>query len=108
MLTLAHLYLLCKSIISRDINLSGTEAGISDACVAKSSAAYFSALPISRSHFYKNNSRKMRIAHPLGRDMGVFREFNVWLKFQLQRYCAVRNIMLRYNTLYRESVESAV
>ena len=46
-----------------------------------------SALPIYRGHFSPHNSRKTPIARPLGRGMGVFREFEVWPKFYLRSCC---------------------
>ena len=41
----------------------------------------YSAPPISHGYFSPNNSRKTPVPCPLGRDMGVFHEFEVWPKF---------------------------
>ena len=67
-------------------------------------AAWYSALPTSRGHFSPHNSRKTLIARPLGRGMGVFREFEMWPKFYIQSCCAVCNIVLYCTVIYRESI----
>ena len=51
----------------------------------------YSGLPISLGHFSPNNSRKTPIARPLGRGMGVLREFKVWPKLYHRSCCAVCN-----------------
>ena len=64
----------------------------------------YSALPISRGHCSPHNSRKTLIARPLGRGMGVFREFEMWPKFYLRKCCAVCNIVFYCTAIYRESI----
>ena len=61
----------------------------------------YSALPIYRSHFSLNNSRKTPITRPLGRGMGVFRKFKTWLKFHLRSCCAGCNVVLYCTAIYR-------
>ena len=61
------------------------------------------ALSISRGHFSPNKSRKIPIARPWGRGMGVFREFEVWPKFY-HRNCAVCNDVSYCTAMYRESI----
>ena len=64
----------------------------------------YSALPISRGHFYFNNSRKTAIARPSGRGMAVFRKFEIWSKFCLRSCCSVCNIVLYCTAIYRGSI----
>ena len=68
---------------------------------------WYSARPIYRGpspHPPPNNSRKTAIAHPQGRDMGVFHEFEVWPKFYLRNNCIVCNIVLYCTVMYRKSI----
>ena len=53
--------------------------------------AIYSALAISRGHFYFNNLRKTAIARPLGRGMAVLREFEIWSKLL---YCVQYRVIL--------------
>ena len=64
----------------------------------------YSASPISCGCFPANNSRKTSIARPLGRGMGVFREFEIWPKFYTQSCCAGCNIVLYCTVIYRQSI----
>ena len=64
--------------------------------------AIYSALAISRGHFYSNNLRKTAIARPLGRGMAIFREFEIWSKFFLRSCCTACNIVLYCAAIYRE------
>ena len=66
------------------------------------------AFPISRGHFYPNNSRKTPMARPLGRDMGVLRELKIWYIFHIRRCCTVRNIVLYCTAIYRESIVTGI
>ena len=59
----------------------------------------YSGLPIYRGHFAPNNSRKTSILRPLGRNMGVFCEFEVWPKFVLRSCCVWCDISRVYGTL---------
>ena len=63
----------------------------------------YSAFPIAHGHFFSNNSRKTAITRPLGRGMGVYREFEIWSKFCLLSCCTVVNILLYCTAIYRES-----
>ena len=56
----------------------------------------YSAHSIFCGPFSPNNSRKTTIAHPLGRGMGVLREFEVWPKLYHRSCCVVCNIVLCY------------
>ena len=58
---------------------------------------------ISRLIFSKQLT-KGTIARPWGRDMGVFREFEVWPKFYPRNCCAVCNNILWYTVIYREFI----
>ena len=49
---------------------------------------------------------KTPIARPWGRGMGVFREFEVWLKFCLRSCCAVCNNELYGTAIYLEAIVS--
>ena len=49
------------------------------------------ALLIFHGHFNPNNSQKTLLARPLGRGLGLFREFEVWPKFNIWRCSAVCN-----------------
>ena len=45
------------------------------------------------------------MARPLGRAMGVFREFKIWPKFVTFCSCCIaRNIVSYCTTIYRESI----
>ena len=66
--------------------------------------SWYSTLTISCTHFSPSNSWKTPMTHPLGRDMGVFCEFNVWPKFRIRRCCTVCNIMLYCTVIYQESI----
>ena len=57
---------------------------------------------ISRSLFFPNKSRQTPIARPLGRAIGVFREFKFWSKFYFRSYYARCNIVLYCTMKYRE------
>ena len=63
----------------------------------------YSPLPIYRSHYPPHNSRKTPIAHPNGRAMAVFGEFEVWPKMNRRSCCTVCNIVLYCTVIYRES-----
>ena len=65
---------------------------------------HYSALPIYDGHL--NNSRKTPMAHPLGRGMDGFREFEMWPQFYLQICCALLNIVLYFTAIYRDSIVS--
>ena len=54
----------------------------------------YSAPPISRSHFSFNSSRKTVIVLPLGQDIGVFRELEVWSKFYPRSFCLQYRVIL--------------
>ena len=53
----------------------------------------YSALPISRGHFYPNSLRKTAIAHPLGRGMTAFCDFEIC--------CSTVCIVVLYYTVCR-------
>ena len=57
-----------------------------------------------RGHFSPNNSREKAKARPLGRDMIVFRELEVWLKL-CPRSCTLCNIVLFSTAICRQSIE---
>ena len=59
----------------------------------------YSVLLISCSHFSPNDSWKTPIVRPLGQVMGVFCEFEVWLKFYL--CCVWCNILSWCTMIYR-------
>ena len=58
-----------------------------------------SILPISRGHFFANNSQKTAIARPWRRGMGIFHEYKVWSQFYLRInsiLCSIVLIVPRY------------
>ena len=65
---------------------------------------HYSALLICGGNFSPNNPRKTPIPCPLGRGMGVFREYEAWLKFYFRSCCAGCNIVLYDTVIYRESI----
>ena len=73
-------------------------------CICDMSLLLYSALLISRCHFSPNNSWKTPLVRPLQRDMGVFREFQVWLAFHIQRFFTACNIVPYYTAVYRQSI----
>ena len=93
---LPYLTLHCIGILSeklpREFN-SGPKSLVRHICIPKKYTwfAVYSALPIFRGPFSPHNSPKTPIAHPLGRCMGVFREFEVWPKYMYYLWgcCAV-------------------
>ena len=67
----------------------------------------YSALSISHGHFSSNNSRKTAITRPLGRDMGVCHELEIWPKFCLRNWAIVLqycNIVLHCSATYWKSI----
>ena len=64
----------------------------------------YSVLPLSHSQFSPNNSGETHIARPLGRDIGVCHEFDVWPKFYLQNYGTGCVILLYIELRYLESL----
>ena len=65
-------------------------------------------LPMFRGHFSPNNPRNTLIARPLGRVMGVFREFEVWPDLYLQCCWFMCNIVLYCTGIYQESILNGI
>ena len=63
---------------------------------------------LSHGHFSPNSSRKIHLARPLERDMGVFFELEMWPKYYIRSCCAEYNMVLCCTAIYREYITCCI